>query len=442
MEKLACKAVLTVLLAVLASCGGGSEGGSNGLSAGPSSSSLSLSKESSAGFRAIAAKDESSDGLTAPAADSLGGVASLRAQGADVLSMVTQRSAGRSLGPYATLDTSSLGMPRTLVYDAKYGDLYASYPSTYESVGLSAIVRFRSNGTTWKSSTLSIPGLRDIALASDRSVLAATDTSDHVHLIDLATFSIKSSHVSEAGITDTGSNTEVGIAFTNDGKLWMPTGHGYGWNGVGFFDLRTLTFGNASPPCGSCYYGPYFAVARGGSRLMVTQSASMSPAPPMLYMDTVNGTFKPNPIGLEFFYSQTSLSDSGDRFLMNGYMVYDRAFGSVGRVTQPSSGVRASQLSPDGRRAYILSYAVEPGSSALPVVQVFDTSIEAGTQVNLPLVGTFTIADLPGCQTSTYPMYSCYQPRMRVSADGNNLMILGDKKLIIAPIPKALSGSI
>jgi hypothetical protein len=35
--------------------------------------------------------------------------------------------------------------------------------------------------------------------------------------------------------------------------------------------------------------------------------------------------------------------------------------------------------------------------------RVFDTSAPAGTQLNLPLVGSFTIPDLPGCQTTSYP---------------------------------------
>ena len=173
---------------------------------------------------------------------------------------------------------------------------------------------------------------------------------------------------------------------------------------------------------------------------MFTQSASISPAPPMLYRDTADGTFKPNPIGLTFFYYLTSLSDSGDRFLMMGRTVYDRAFGTVGQVPQPPKGVRAAQMSPDGRRAYVLSYAVEPGDASPPVVQVFDTSAAAGTQIDLPLVGSFTIPDVPGCQTSSYPNYDCYRPKMRLTPDGNNLLILGSRKLIVAPIPQALTG--
>ncbi len=37
---------------------------------------------------------------------------------------------------------------------------------------------------------------------------------------------------------------------------------------------------------------------------------------------------------------------------MSGQVVYDRAFGTVGRLPQPYTGVRAAQMSPDGRRAY------------------------------------------------------------------------------------------
>ena len=439
MEKLTCRVALTLLLAALASCGGGGGNGTTGLSAGQSPSSI----DAPAAAQTVSTKDEAQDppgvqGLTTGQADSLGGLAALRAQGGDVVSALAQRAASDGVVVYTTVDTSAFGMPRTMVYDTVHGDIYASYPTTYESVGLSAIVRFRTNGRTWTSSSLSIPGLRDIALATDASVLAATDGSNQVHLIDLATFTVKSTHLSATEIGDQGSNTETGIAFTNDGKLWMPTGAGYQWHGLGFFDVRTLTFG--TKPCPSCHGGPFFAVSGDGSRLMMTQSASISPAPPMLYMDTVDGVFRTNPIGLEFFYWLTNLSDSGDRFLFNGYTVYDRAFGTVGTLPATPYGLRAAQLSPNGRRAYVLSYAVEPGSPALPVVQAFDTTAPAGTRINLPLVGSFTLADFPACQTSTYPKYSCYKPRMRLSQDGRMLMILGDKKLIVASIPKALLG--
>jgi hypothetical protein len=342
---------------------------------------------------------------------------------------------------YATLDTSAYGMPRTMVYDAMRGDIYASYPSAYGLPGgLSAVAKFHWSGGSWTRSTLSIPGLLDIALATDGSVLAATDLDNKVNLIDPATFSLKHSYVGTAGIGNQGSSTEVGIALTNDGKLWMPTGVGTSWHGLGYFDLKTLTFGNSTPPCSDCYGGPYFAVSGDGSRLIVTQSATISPAPLMLYMDTADSIFKNNPVGLTFFNYLTSLSHSGDRFLMTGDTVYDRAFGTVGQIPQTPNGERAAQMSPDGRRAYILTYAVEPGNSAAPTVQVFDTSAQAGTQLNLPSIGSFTSPDLPSCQTSSYPYYECYRPRMRLTPDGNNLLILGDRKLIVAPIPKTLSG--
>jgi hypothetical protein len=341
---------------------------------------------------------------------------------------------------YAALDTSGFGVPKTMVYDAAHGDIYASYPTPYGGAGHSAIVRFRSGAAGWTGSALSIPGLRDIALATDGSVLAATDASGKVNLVDLASFSVKSSHASPAGIGDQGNMEEVGIAFTNDGKLWMSTGTGTGWHGLGYFDLRTSTFGNATPACAHCYGSQFFAVSGDGSRLMVTQSAAISPQPPMLYMDAADDIMRPNPVGLTFFYYLTSLSANGDRFLMMGNTVYDRAFGTVGRIPPPPKGVRAAQMSPDGRRAYVLTYAVEPGDSSPPVVQLFDTSVQAGTQLNLPQVGSFTIPDMPGCQTASYPNYDCYRPKMRLTPDGNNLLILGTRKLIVAPIPKELTG--
>lgn len=342
--------------------------------------------------------------------------------------------------PYSKLDTRAFGTARTLVYDAVRGDIYASYP-TYEMIGLSAVARFRWTGSAWTASTLSIPGLKDIALPPDASVLAATDGNNTVHLIDLTTFTIKSSHVSPAGIADQGTRTETGIAFTADGKLWTSIGGNvYFPGGVGYFDLQTLKFGVASPPCPSCYGSQFFAVSGDGSRLMLTQSASVSPAPPMLYLDTAEGFFRTNPIGLEFFYYGTSLSYNGDRFLMNGYTVYDRQFGTVGTIPQLPTGFRGVQMSPDGRRAYAVTFDFEASPSPLWGVQVFDTSAPAGTHVVVPLVGSFTIPDRPSCRPQNELSFACLHPVVRVTSDGNNLLILGEDNLVVVPIPNALSG--
>ena len=348
--------------------------------------------------------------------------------------------------PYSALDTSALGPPRTLVYDAIHGDIYASYIS-YGGGGLSAVVRFRPTGSGWAYTTLSIPGLLDIALAPDASVLAATDSNNKVNLIDLSSFSVAGSYSSsEAFGNQGGYHAEVGIAFTNDGKLWLPTGAGYSWHQLSYFDLRSRSFGKASPPCSVCYDGPYFAVSRDGSRLMVTQSASLSPQPPMLYLDAVDDVLRTNPIGLTFFYDNTSLSDTGDRFLMGGGTVYDRSFGTIGAVPLSArSNLRSAQLSPDGRRVYLLNYGLSPSgsSSTQPVsISVVDSSPSAGQQATLSVLGSFNISDAPGCQSDLgYDITSCSRPKMRVTPDGNNLLLLGTRKLIVVPLPMALSGT-
>ena len=344
--------------------------------------------------------------------------------------------------PYSAFNTSILGSPRTLIYDAVHGDVYASYPPY--GGGLSAVARFRPTASGWTTATLSVPGLIDIALAPDATVLAATDSSNTVNLIDLSSFSITSRYVAPDVFVGQGDLLEVRIAFTNDGKLWIPTGQ-YSWHEIGYFDLRTRSFGKASPPCPTCYDGPYFAVSRDGSRLMVAQSGSISSEPPMLYLDAVDDILRPNPIGLTFFNNHTSLSDTGDRFLMAGLTVYDRSFGTIGSVpSSVRSDMRAAQLSPDGRRAYLLRYEVSSGGSPSgPVtVTVIDTSPPAGQQANLAVLGSFTLPDAPGCRLLfDYDLTSCSRPKMRVTPDGNNLLLLGNTSLIVAPIPPALSGS-
>ncbi|MCR6480522.1 hypothetical protein NU688_30515 [Variovorax sp. ZS18.2.2] len=91
MNKLACRAAATLLMAALASCGGGGSGGESsiGLPAGQSPPSQSISEP--AATPAVTAKAELQDpsgiqGLSAAQADSSGVVATLRGQGLDALS--------------------------------------------------------------------------------------------------------------------------------------------------------------------------------------------------------------------------------------------------------------------------------------------------------------------------------------------------------------------
>ena len=130
-------------------------------------------------------------------------------------------------------------------------------------------------------------------------------------------------------------------------------------SGMAYFDLVTRQFG--ALPGGALRYefysGPWFNVSGDGDRLVIVQSASISPSPRMLYMDSSSEAPKTNPAGLEFWY-EAAQSLHGERFIEGTYKVWDRNFNLIGNTDMPDTAYfgRTPVFSPDGNRVYILAY--------------------------------------------------------------------------------------
>jgi hypothetical protein len=358
------------------------------------------------------------------------------------LGLITNGATLVSIAPRAGVasvhDTSNLGQPKTMLYDSLHGDVYASYAaSPISPTGLSTVIRFRPNGSGWQRTSLSIPGLIDIALSPDSTRLAAADTTNKINIIDLASFAVTESYQSSTPISYSGiNNLEGALAFTNDGKLWL--------SGYNYFDLTSHSFGKTTFPCSSwCSVQGNLLVSRDGSRLIASSSGSVSPSGPMTYLDASDGLVHDNPAGLTFFYRNSSLSDSGKRFLFDGYSVYDQNFGKVGETARGVSLTRGAQLSPDGNRAYFANQSFTTPSTWS--ISVRDTSGPAGTQLSLPTVGSIDVPIKPSCEFSTgsaaaNDTSNCFSTKMRIAPDGNSVIFLGDKYLVVVPIPQSMSG--
>jgi hypothetical protein len=151
MDKLACRAAVTLLMVALASCGGGS-GGENsiGLPAGQSPSSQSIS-EPDATLPAVTEKAELQDpsgiqGLSAAPADSSGGVAALRGQGLDAISeraqAVTPNETLPSLLAPQPGSTAAVGEIGEGIYEGNIGSLFRT---GYNFIGSDGTIAFRSS---------------------------------------------------------------------------------------------------------------------------------------------------------------------------------------------------------------------------------------------------------------------------------------------------------
>lgn len=107
---------------------------------------------------------------------------------------------------------------------------------------------------------------------------------------------------------------------------------------------------------------------------------------------------------------------------------YAGAFGATN-----ASGI----ISPDGTRAYVLTYhSQDVGFGSPPVfrprVYVLDTSGDVGDN-DVPVLGFFELQDYPSC-IDVVPGCAI-RPPMAISLDGRTLFIAGESRFIVAPIP-------
>jgi DNA-binding beta-propeller fold protein YncE len=296
-------------------------------------------------------------------------------------------------------------------------------------------MRFSYDGSKWVADSVALPGADMAALSPDGKLVVATSTtSNSVVLFDSATLANRGTYTtSKVGAGGPYLAPRLGVM--NDGRAFFQGGP---TDGLTYFDLYSRSFGSIAGNY-SFNGGPWFNVSGDGSRMLIVQSAGGTPAPPMLYMNSTDTAAKANPAGLTYWYDATQ-SLRGERFVDDNLQVWDHDFTLIGILRIPGTGnyfARLPVLSPDGQRAYVLAYA-DPSSA--PRVYVFDTSTKVTSSTGLPLLGYFTLADYPSCNTDLFDSNCTPSLRGTISPDGKTLFFIGDTKLVVTPIP-ALTAS-
>ncbi|MET0335313.1 MAG: hypothetical protein ABW190_13655, partial [Rhizobacter sp.] len=346
-----------------------------------------------------------------------------------VAATTTLRVLAEQTYPAATVPMT--GRAYSTVYDPAARTVYSA------NTTLSAVRRTRYQAGTWLTDSLAFPALRDIGLSPDGTQLVAVENTGLLHLISTSTFTVTQTYTMPGPAAETPTGNR-GLAITNDGKVWLSIGT-Y-WNQAYTFDLRSRTFTLVNIPNSLFHSGPWFEVSRNGERLVMVSSASISPAPPMKYMDASEGVFRNVPGDATFFYrSMNGMGDTANRFLIFGSQVYDSNYLRVGNITIPDAGwfASAAVLSPDSRKVYV--YAMRssdwnnPYSPTLPRVYVFDSSIAPGTQVDLPMLGSFDLPAYPNCRSDAYGL-ECVGPNITASPDGRTLFIMGSVGMEVIPL--------
>lgn len=261
------------------------------------------------------------------------------------------------------------------------------------------------SGGSWTATSVAAPGAYDVGLSLDgRFLLAASGTAtgsgSTLQRLDPVTLAPLGSTTPRGGWVPGFDTPGFGIPTTNDARTWLPTGN------LSYVTPQSLTPTPFTPASSSVptdfYGGPRFATSRDGERLIITRRASVTPSPPMLYMNAADPVIRHNPAGLTFSY-HFSISETGDRMLFDNTTLRNGAFNLVGTATLPTLSGQPSYyavdglVTADGSRVYILAYtdAVYNNPALTPRVFVFDATTP---QANLALLGYFDIPDYPGCK--------------------------------------------
>jgi hypothetical protein len=242
---------------------------------------------------------------------------------------------------------------------------------------------------------------------------------------------------------------------TLDGRVWLSidvsTFCGSSVGRLGWFDPDTRAFTlfpvEQHPLLSSDSFrnGPNFVMPGNGDRLVLDTDADSRYAP-QVYFDVTDPVFQYTTPGTSRWFLGASSSNDGRRAMWDSNRVVDEQFRTVGRIFLPDYTAPAAQayvmagvLSPEGARAYVLSYrSTDIGlpTTANPTrIFVLDVSGDVG-DTGVPVLGHFEVPDNPGCLTTS----NCrFRMQAQISADGRTLFFIGDEKLVVAPIPNTFS---
>jgi hypothetical protein len=325
------------------------------------------------------------------------------------------------------------GLKGALLWDA------ASQSAFVHNVSESSVMRVQLGGTpavpTAATSSRPIPGIVGIALAPDRASVVVVTTAGRI--VDLSTQDLSILATRDTGRTiDNAANPAMPLAVTGDNRLTMSLGSQ--WAGVLHYDLGRS---RAVPlPSGdfTFYSGPWGRVSPNGQRLMLVQSAGITPRPPLLLRDASDGLLRPFAQSSTTFYYRGSSDRRGLRWALDA-TVYSQELVAEGQLDLPNGWFgQESAMSRDGSRTYVFT---RNATTSLSRIWVFDTSRPVGAGLPYPVLGSLEPLLQPSC-SDEIQNDGCngYATRLALTDDDRSLIAVGDRHLVVVPLPSGLRG--
>jgi hypothetical protein len=303
-----------------------------------------------------------------------------------------------------------------------------------------ALVRYALDGSTWRVSALDSSTIGELALSPDAATLWLTTgdawtgaAGSAVLEVDPDRLQVRARHEPPAGFQDPITSlrpvADRGLAFSWDGRLWLAS---HGACHLPYFDTVDGQFAMAEP---SLAYdevtmsSPRLYAPRDGSRVFFAAEDVTTPwsfvQHQLWHYTTSDGSASGEANWSQFPLRDLALSADGHVGIVDGQRIFTLdpwiQSGSM------ASGYLAVELSPDGRRAY----GVQGSYGTVNQVDVYDTAFPPAVIGTIP-VGTAVSAYCGGSD--------CGDTLLRISPLGDALFLFGNERMLVIPIPPALSG--